>query len=476
MDDVVDFVSVMKELGWGALKEVPQASNILARVSSRVCTSLLEGGKTVSVAALSSLQEMSVSQALLVGGGTTYVGYKLATDKHLREFAFKPTWSRLRMACGFTPRMEIDTKIACRSSRTQMESRREGSEEVPMLMPKYQAAVGYYHDGVYRVHGNCVRIDVGAHVFLLIPEHVFCQTLETEVIVRGPLGTDLDIKGKDYRSLGTDLLAVEISAQEASRLGLRKPVLHRGVPATGVYSKIVGPHNKGTTGPLKDDCCTFGRVVYDGTTLGGYSGAAYTIGEKLAGIHQAGGHQNSGFNAQYLYVVLKGILKIVEEDSEDWLNSLFEDGDEVEIDMSYQDEGRTRIKVKGVYHDVEDASMDKAFGAKAWRGKGRFRREPRRDYVDESDPRPRPQGEYRVTQLRPGASSLPDDFQERDQAQFTFTMEQFSRLSKRQKNNFRNTVWPHRNQTSTSGQEGERVISIASPCTQASTSSQQQQA
>lgn len=61
-----------------------------------------------------------------------------------------------------------------------------------------------------------------------------------------------------------------------------------------------------------------GRVVYAGSTMPGFSGAAYANGMQVLGMHCHGGHVNGGYEILYIYAKLKIAIDEIPESSEDF--------------------------------------------------------------------------------------------------------------------------------------------------------------
>lgn len=135
------------------------------------------------------------------------------------------------------------------------------------------------------------------------------------------------------------------------------------IPERGTIAIIVGPQGKGTQGKLEHDSTIFGRVIYHGTTLGGYSGAAYMVANQITGIHLNGGKRNGGFSASYIWVTLCFLEKVKQESTEDWLNNTFATKKRFLVDTTWGDLDTQRIKINGQFAVVERSSLAKTLGA-----------------------------------------------------------------------------------------------------------------
>lgn len=255
------------------------------------------------------------------------------------------------------------------------ESARPGSEERALSPPKCQALVGYMEGGVFCILGNAARIDdwlvIPDHVKSAKPDHLELRSFDQKQ--RLELSEDL-LSAMEV--VDTDLLAVQLSQAQWSRIGLSKSSLLPGIPEhQGVYVSVVGAFGKGTTGILSHHA-VFGRVHYTGSTYQGYSGALYMSGDRIAGIHTHGGSFNGGYSASYALCLLKFFRKKKEagdgrihyEESADWLKQQYDAGAEVEHDSKWQDLDEVRIRVRGRYHIVSRDTMGQVFGNK-WQAK-----------------------------------------------------------------------------------------------------------
>lgn len=234
------------------------------------------------------------------------------------------------------------------------ESVREGSPELKLSMPKCQIPVGHYSDGVFRVHGNAVRLED----WLLVPDHVLQQ--EEFAHVRLSNGKFFDLKAVEERfAIETDVFAVRLTPAVMSQLGVQKVVLQHEHSDQGIGVSVVGAQGLGTTGILTPG--SFGRVIYSGTTRGGYSGSAYMQGSRIVGIHLHGGKVNGGFSISYLWCNLKYELQQIDESSEEFLSGLYKSQARVEVDPAWYDLDTKRIRSKGRYHIVSVEAWDKVF-------------------------------------------------------------------------------------------------------------------
>lgn len=267
-----------------------------------------------------------------------------------------PGWQRLKTALGFEPPVTLREE----GFKTCFESTRSGSEEQTLLAPKNQILVGDMIAGEFRAAGCGVRIAN----WIVMPSHVFaaCEA----PCLKGRQHWIKLSSNLDYVDLDTDLIAIRLTERELSTIGVSVCSISHCLPYTGDFVQITGAAGKGTMGALRHDRYVFGRVVYDGTTVAGYSGAAYVSGNRLVGIHTNGGATNGGYSASYVLSLLNAIDRIKPEDSEDWLRSQFQKNkNRVRYDQRYHDLDEVRVEVGGRYAVVSRDSMARAFG-KDW--------------------------------------------------------------------------------------------------------------
>jgi hypothetical protein len=166
-----------------------------------------------------------------------------------------------------------------------------------MKAPPAQARVAVMNDGRLEVVGNAFRIDNS----VVYPGHVGPEVY----LVAGPAGNEKTFPLKDKSaSLDTDVEYANLSEQEFSTLGMKKQkvgTLNR-VAHVQVVTMTTG---RGSVGTLRVSPNIPGMVSYAGSTTAGFSGAAYTAGNLLLGIHLHGGANNGGFEAAYLQARLR---------------------------------------------------------------------------------------------------------------------------------------------------------------------------
>lgn len=295
-----------------------------------------------SVPHVAPLVRATAVMGAIVGGG--YVMYPLLRQP-VRCYRVVRTMLGMEPIVHHKP---LGTRVNC------LESLRAGSIESQLVIPKFQLMIGNLTDGVFSPQGAGLRF----REWLVMPAHVYSSV--PEPYVKGL--KCLSLKGCPYEDLDTDLIAIKLADRDWSQLAAPTAVISQVIPDKGVYVAVVGVVGRGTTGVLRHDPSVFGRVCYEGTTLGGYSGAAYTSGSQLVGVHTNGGAVNGGFSASYVWMLLNQKDKIKAEESEDWLRQAFQQGTRIKVDLGWGSPDEIRVRVGGKYAVVERSSMAKAFG------------------------------------------------------------------------------------------------------------------
>lgn len=253
------------------------------------------------------------------------------------------------------------------TGKVLMESRRVGSEEHEQLPRKTQAMVGSMNYSDFTAMGSCHRVSEGESDFLVLPAHVVaacCVASGGETVhVKGTQSIQA-VSCKDVIDLATDLVAIPITKDLASRIGIPVVAIQRSLQENrGEQVAIRGLDGKGTVGLLKHSQ-DYGLVEYSGTTLNGYSGSGYYAGNRLVGIHNRGGSVNGGFSASYVMTLLKLRLKLRYEDSEEWLEMVSKSKNKIKFDR-FTEDGEASIRYNGEYHYVSVSALTKVFG-KDW--------------------------------------------------------------------------------------------------------------
>lgn len=359
---MADFADIVMEgVTLTMLRNLAESSETINPISRlmRSCTSGLchVGGSILATFRDKALDHLTTTPTKLVVVGAAAVGATmLVRSEPVRSVAasVKGRYRKLRVWLGAEPAVVVGS-MPYSTKQTTLESVRSGSVENRMPSPKFQAMIGEMKDGEFHVVGNAVRM----RDWLVMPAHVYAAV--EKPFAKG-LQSHLDISQYDYEDLDTDLIALKMSNKDLSVIGVRDAGLCYDIPRIGMYVSVIGSAGLGTTGILKLDAGIFGRVTYNGTTVSGYSGAAYMSGSQLVGIHTNGGAVNGGYAAGYVKTLLQVIDKTRDESSEDWLANAYANEEDIMIDPKWSSLDEIRIQVGGRFAIVSKDSMRKAFG------------------------------------------------------------------------------------------------------------------
>lgn len=227
---------------------------------------------------------------------------------------------------------------------SEEESIRVDSPEKDMSEPDCQVAIGYMvKENVMGIIGSGIRITVGEHHLLLTTLHNI-KGKGNLWLIKGDKRVELE--EPEIVPIETDAAVVKVSADVWSGLGVKIARL-AAITSADQYVSIAGIAGKGSTGRLSCLARNFGHVAYDGTTQGGYSGAAYHVARSIYGMHVWGGARNAGYEILYLYACAKVELDVAEEDSEEiFLARLFSRQD---AEYTVQEKGDKMIVRMGLY-------------------------------------------------------------------------------------------------------------------------------
>lgn len=282
-------------------------------------------------------------------------------------------WLLERLLPGFRyVRTYVTGKLSVKVDQTRMDTRqtvlesvRDGSLLTPMSKAKSQVLVGQMRDGEFHAHGCGIRMET----FLVTPDHVWSypqaegQTGSVWIMGHATGAKAMEVTDEEAKPVDTDLVYVSLAPKIWSQVGASSQTICHLLPEHGVYACITGPAGLGSTGTLRHDSTVFGRVVYEGSTTGGFSGAPYMVSNQVAGIHQRGGIVNGGYAASYVWITICHLEGMKGEATEDWLQNSFKGKKRVKIDRSWADLDTVRIQVGGQYAIVERSSMRKVLGA-----------------------------------------------------------------------------------------------------------------
>lgn len=246
------------------------------------------------------------------------------------------------------------------------ESKREGSELVPLLFPSSQVRIGSTRGEVFTASACGVVIYVNDIPFLLTAEHAvanypdgFSMLGKTGVVfinLPNVASDDSVSTDREYHQLDTDVVAIRLSPNEVSRAGVAKSPILAVLPSQGAAVSVVGADGGGSVARITHGI-GFGTLKYEGSTIGGFSGAGYYCGKQLVGIHLCGGVINGGYSAQCAAITLSYMLNHRPEDTPDFLKKTFQEGTPIYEDETWGHSDSARVRIKGRYHIVERSEL-----------------------------------------------------------------------------------------------------------------------
>lgn len=254
------------------------------------------------------------------------------------------------------------------------ESIRTGSVLTKYCAPGMQVSLGILEGVKFVAHGCGVRVDVESiqTPFIITPGHVYdglpdtftlygktgCVVIDKKSLLIG----SSPVERKRY-VLDTDVIAFPISTIEASKAGVSKSTIGNTVSNPGVMACIVGPSGEGSLGTLQADANVFGWLIYSGSTVAGFSGAAYVVGNSVVAFHMLGGSRNMGYSLRLAYLTLKYYLRVKPEDTYEWLQTFItKKRGKIILDKTWPESDSVRVKVRGEYHIVDKETWQDAIG------------------------------------------------------------------------------------------------------------------
>lgn len=173
----------------------------------------------------------------------------------------------------------------------------------------------------------------------------------SQLRLKGPKGT-IEVSKKRFKLVEGDLAKMTLSTDEISRMGLKSAKLntHEVSANSGLFVEVAafGKSSMGLVTPHE----AFGFVYYQGSTAKGFSGAPYTVGNTVYGMHLGGGGGNMGYDAAYISM----LIVHDNEDSEDYVYDQVLKYKSYDYQRSPYDPDEFRLRVNGRYFLV-DADM-----------------------------------------------------------------------------------------------------------------------
>lgn len=258
-----------------------------------------------------------------------YVGFLLfkCFIRRLRFLSWY-MWTKLTVKWCF------DTFAERMVTGSQMEFVREN--------PRFQVEIHVKRDGVFHKSGQGFSTQFGIFTALHVVEEA------NEVLVVGPTG-EVKVEASRFLHLEGDVCLLKVT-KELAKLGVSQGKLVEMVTSlkAGLIVKTQA-YGQRSMGQLKPDE-GFGLCVYEGSTIKGFSGSPYHVGNHIFGMHIGSSGVNMGYQAAYLYMLAKHF----NEDTEDYLyDEIMNSEEEYQWQRSPVNPDEVRVQFKGKYFLVD---------------------------------------------------------------------------------------------------------------------------
>lgn len=232
---------------------------------------------------------------------------------------------------------------------------RFGHQTVPCSYVVYQRTIEpATNDIVYKPVGMGTRFNE----FAIFPNHVF-GSQDVFYINTSKKDQMVAIRASQVQTVAGDVSFVSLSLKEWSMIGVKSLDIQSVPSKPGIVGRCEGISQDGkglySTGRFYDSDI-FGRVVYTGSTIKGFSGGLYLDGNKVIGMHLSGGKTyNQGVSMSYIKTFLDDYAKYKDGIPEgyDWLFQGYKGKNKKIQFQRTGDPGRIRIKAQGKYHLIE---------------------------------------------------------------------------------------------------------------------------
>lgn len=149
-----------------------------------------------------------------------------------------------------------------------------------------------------------------------------------------------------------DLAVAELNERDRSTLQLKSAKLHPfALVGSGVFVQV-NANGLSSLGFLESHRA-FGFVKYSGSTVNGFSGAPYYVGNTIYGFHVGGSSENVGYEASYV----KSLLFAPKESSEDIMMDAIRKKRKFKYERSPFDPDEYRVLVGDRYYMVDSEAM-----------------------------------------------------------------------------------------------------------------------
>lgn len=213
--------------------------------------------------------------------------------------------------------------------------------------PACQVGVAIKKGDTYVVIGAGIRMDN----YLITPTHNGHVGYDMYIVKDGRVAR---VETRDELYIAADASAFFVP--ESTWTDLRVRQVRMGPLNQSATVKIVSSCDaKYTIGEIRPVPDMIGRVVYNASTVPGFSGSAYMNGEVCHAMHFHGGVRGGGYEILYLWCRLKAMLKQSPEASEDFLMDL-KRTDNV-LEHEYVDNDFIVMRSKGGFYHLSDRQL-----------------------------------------------------------------------------------------------------------------------
>nr|UXD80021.1 hypothetical protein [Myrmica rubra virus 6] len=129
--------------------------------------------------------------------------------------------------------------------------------------------------------------------------------------------------------------------------------------SVGLYVSAVS--NKYSTLGFLEPHSAFGFMTYTGSTIGGFSGTPYVVGNAVYGMHLGSGNENVGLDSAYILMVLRSM----EESSEDYFIEQMKRGVKFSYRQTPGDPSNYYLRAGHTYHTVDRETVQTLIGGNA---------------------------------------------------------------------------------------------------------------
>nr|AYP67536.1 protease [Store beach virus] len=227
------------------------------------------------------------------------------------------------------------------------------------LVPSFQAEVWTSDGGEFVKSGCGFRC---SETQFMTAYHVIAYAKEVRIVTS--VG-HVDLSVERFAQTRGDIAIAVLDPVSLSRLSLTKPKMSAAavVRGGGTFGTVVayGQKSMGMVMPYE----AFGYVTYTGSTLHGFSGAPYHLGNTVLGMHIGSQTQNLGYDGSYLAACVAST-----QESTQWLeNMVLRRGRKIKATRSPFDPDEVDVLIDGRYHRIQlDNIPDRVMDQIIWVG------------------------------------------------------------------------------------------------------------